>query len=179
MIGNFKTLGIIITLLLLGCKKQNETEDSRRELIRQNINILIDSVDSFDINKMPVSQVSTKDFKNYKPIRLEQMRIGLLDSIVAKEDKLKIKNGIDYLRFNLRKEDLANFKSEYKIKIVKVNNYDRNVLFVRFLNYNIQGNKSSIEVKKIIGISMIHHKYYFERENGVWVFKKKEILGMG
>ncbi|WP_123955366.1 hypothetical protein [Flavobacterium cheongpyeongense] len=178
MIGNFKVLRIVIILLLLGCKKQNETEDSRK-LITQNINVLIDSVESFDISKMPVSSVSHKDFKNYKPLKVKQMTIGLLDSILVKENKLNKNNETNYLRFNLQKEDLVNFKSHYKIEIVKVNNYDTNVLFVSFFNFSMKGNKSSIEVKKRIGISMIHHKYYFEKENDTWVFKKKEFFGMG
>jgi hypothetical protein len=178
MIGNFNTLTILIILLLLGCKKPNEELENRR-LIRQNINVLIDSVESFDISKMPVSSVSRKDFKNFRPVKLKPMRICLLDSILAKEDRLKTNDGIKYLRFNLNKEDLVNFKSNYKIMIVKVNNYDPNILFVRLSNLIIQENKASIEVKKVLGISMLHNKYYFEKENGVWIFKKKEFLSMG
>jgi hypothetical protein len=53
------------------------------------------------------------------------------------------------------------------------------IMLVTFLNFSIQGKKSSIEVKKRIGISMIRHKYYFQKENGIWVFKKKEFLSMG
>ena len=83
------------------------------------------------------------------------------------------------IKINLCYCDLINFKSDYQIKIVKINNYDTNVLFVNFFNFKIKNNKASIEVKKKIGISMVHHKYYFEKENDIWVFKKKVLLGMG
>jgi hypothetical protein len=179
MIGNFKILGIIIILLLCSCKKQNGMVENGRELIKQNINVLIDSIDIFDTSKMPISKVSKKDFKNYKPIKIEQIRVGLLDSILVKDVDLKTDVQTNYLKFNLQTKDLINLKSKYKIIIVKVNNYDTNFLFVNFFNFKIQGNKASIEVKKNIGISMLHHKYYFEKGNGVWVFKKKELLGMG
>lgn len=179
MIGNFKIVVIMVFILFCSCKKQNK-EVVGRELINQNINILLDSIESFDVSKMRVKQVSIKDFKNYKPVIIEQIKIGLLDSILIEDDKnLKILNQEKLLKFNLQKSDLINFKSEYKISIVKVNNYDTNILFVRFSNFNIGHDKASIEVTKIIGISMLSNKYYFEKQNGIWVFKKKEFLGMG
>lgn len=172
MIGNYKIVAILVLILFCSCKKQDDKEKGR-ELITQNINILIDSIECFDMSKMPVSNVSLKDFKSYKPVKIEQITVGLLDSILIES------NEKDFSDFNLQKSDLVNFKSEYKINIVKVNNYDINVLFVRFSNFIINEKEASIDVKKNIGISMIKNRYYFKKENDVWVFKKKEFLGMG
>ncbi len=171
MIKYLKT-AVIIFVLFCSCKKQ-DSMDIGREFITQNINILIDSINHFDISKMPVSEVSRKDFKNYKPIKIEQITVGLLDSILIEN------NEKEFLDFNLQKSELINFKSEYEINIVKVNNYDTNVLFVRFSNFQIIENEASINVKMNIGISMIKNRYYFKKENDVWVFKKKKFLGMG
>jgi hypothetical protein len=179
MIQNFKISIIIVLVLFCSCKKQ-EDKDIGRELITQNINILIDSIESFDTSKMPEPNVSLKDFKNYKPIKIEQISVGLLDSILIDNDENpQITNQEKFLKFNLQKSDLVNFKSEYKINIVKVNNYDTNILFVRFSNFQMNKNEANIEVKMNIGISMIKNRYYFKKENDVWVFKKKKLLGMG
>ena len=74
---------------------------------------------------------------------------------------------------------MTNFKSKYTIKIVKLNNYDTTILFVRFSNFQINESDANITVKKVIGISMIKERYYFIKQNDIWVFKKKEILGLG
>lgn len=172
---------IIITFLILFCScKIRDDKVIGKELIIQNINVLLDSIECFDTSKMSVTKVSQKDFKNYKPVKTEQITIGLLDSIlIEKNERLKEINQKKFLKFNLQKSDLLNFNSDYKINIVKVNNYDNNILFVKFSNFQISEDEASIIVKKNIGISMIKNRYYFKKQNGIWVFKKKEFLGMG
>jgi len=68
MIGNIKFLGLFL-IIFFSCSRRDNNVDIGRELIYQNINILIDSIEQFDSDLMPVSHVSTKDFKNYKPVK--------------------------------------------------------------------------------------------------------------
>lgn len=182
MDGKYK-IAIILIFIICSCKnevkmnnKNGLNTDSQRVFIAQNINSLIDSVESFDTSLIPPSE----EFKDFK---VEKITIGLLDSVFIENDENfninQKKNQLKSFKFKLQESDLVNFKTNYTIKLVKVNNYDTNVLFVNFFNFKIQGNKASIEVKKKIGISMIHHKYNFEKENGVWILKRKELLGMG
>lgn len=170
MVGKLKILVLLFIFLFGSCKKQNNLAINGKQIITQNINILIDSIEGFDMSKIPRPE-------KFKKIKIEKFTVGLLDSILIVDNQLD--GEMVYNRFNLEKQDLINFKSDYKIKIVKINNYDTNILFVNFFNFKIQDNKASIEVKKKIGISMVHHKYYFEKENDIWVFKKKVLLGMG
>jgi hypothetical protein len=173
---------ITITLFFIICSCKNEVKtndrnglntDSQRVFIAQNINSLIDSVESFDTSLFPRS-------KEFKDLKVEKITIGLLDSVFSEYNRFNSKNNQSkYFTFKLEKCDLVNFKSDYKIKIVKINNDDTKVLFVSFFNLNIVDNKASIEVKKKLVIGMIRHKYYFEKENNIWVFKEKELLGMG
>ncbi|WP_163408690.1 hypothetical protein [Flavobacterium ajazii] len=175
MTGNFKIIGIIFLLLLFNCKKNENNliiEDGKK-LVEQNINVLLDSIESFDISKIKVPPVSLKDFKNYKPIKTEQLRIKLLDSVLVK------KQGKGFFEFNLDEKCLINLKSKYKTNIVKLNNHSGNVLFVSFFNFWIKNNIGVIEVKKTIGISMSHDKYYFKKKNDKWIFIRKELLNMG
>ncbi len=181
MIGNFKISAfLIVFILFFSCNKQNCLKnDEAKELIIKNINILIDSIESFDSSKIPISPVSIKDFKNYKTVKIEKMRIGIIDSVLVRTDDLELNNQMDYIKFNLQNKDLINFKSNYKINIVKVNNYDINVLFVSFSNFLIKDNNAEITVKKVIGISMIKEIYFFKKEKGIWLFSKKKLIGMG
>lgn len=172
MDGKFKIIGIIIFALLCSCKKQENIENSGRELITQNINVLIDSIESFDMSRI-------QRLEKFKNIKIEKFTVGILDSIIIENSNFKKIDKNTFLKFNIKKNDLVNFKSSYKINIVKINNYDINVLFVRFSNFQIKEDEASIIVKKNIGISMIKNRYYFKKENGVWVFEKKEFLGMG
>ncbi|WP_316633062.1 hypothetical protein [uncultured Flavobacterium sp.] len=177
MIGNFKIIGIIFLFLIFSCKKQNGAIEDGRELITENINVLLDSVEFFDTSRMPVSSVSLKDFKKYKPVKIKQIKIGLLDSIT--NENLTSNEKSKFVKFNIGKNEIFNFRSKYIIEILKINNYDSNILFVKFSNFRIENNLANIEVKKVSGISMTHHKYYFKKKNGRWVFIKKELLGIG
>lgn len=104
----------------------------------------------------------------------------MLDSVFIENDEsFNFINQKKSFRFKLQESDLVNFKTNYTIKLVKVNNYDNNILFVNFSNFYMTDNEANIDVKKNIGISMIKERYYFIKRNAIWVFKKKELLGMG
>lgn len=185
MDGKYKII-IILLFIICSCKKEIKTNktgmikiDNQRVFVAQNINTLIDSVEMFDTSLFP-----PPPSKEFKDLKVEKITIGLLDSVFSEYNddynKFNSKNNqYKYFTFKLQKCDLVNFKSDYKIKIVKINNDDTKVLFVSFFNLNIVENKASIEVKKKLVIGMIRHKYYFEKENDIWVFKKKVLLGMG
>lgn len=178
MNGNFKKIGLVfICLILMSCNKNEKTsepiKDSKsieqdlilegRKFIKQNSNIIIDSIASFDLR-----------FINPQPNE-EKLTIGLVDSIYYKN----IGGGSDknFMSFKLYKDDLANFKSEYKLNLVQRNNQDSNVLYITFSNFRIENNIAIIRVKKVFGISMMQAVFYFKKENNVWIFKGKTLDG--
>lgn len=166
MLRNLNVLFLFFNLILFLCCKHEIKVDRGRELITQNLNILIDSVESFDTSKFPVSE-------EFKDVKVEKIKIGLIDSVVVQNMK-------EYnTSFLINRNDLVNFKSDYEIEIVKVNNYDINFLFVSFSNFKVDKDKASIDVKKVIGISMITDRYFFKNDNGHWVFIIKKNIGMG
>lgn len=166
MLKKINALFVLFSLMFFSSCKQEIKIDSGRELIIQNINVLLDSVERFDTSKMPTSE----EFKN---VKIEQIKIGLIDSVLVQNIK-------DYnSSFIINRNDLVNFKSNYKIEIVKVNNYDINFLFVSFSNFKIHNDEATIDVKKVIGISMTKDRYFFKNENGHWVFISKENIGLG
>jgi hypothetical protein len=173
--GKFKIIGALIFALLCNCKKQMSIENSARELISQNINVLIDSVESFDMSKIQ----RPKKFRN---IKVEKITVGLLDSILIEKSDLNAfvkKSKTNFLQFNIKEDDLINFKANYKINIVKINNYDINVLFIRLSNLTVSEDEASIIVTKVRGISMIKNRYFFKKKKEEWVFIRKEMVSMG
>ncbi|NDP22545.1 MAG: hypothetical protein GZ091_15895 [Paludibacter sp.] len=134
---------ITITLFFIICSCKNEVKtndrnglntDSQRVFIAQNINTLIDSVEMFDTSLFP-----PPPSKEFKDLKAEKITIGLLDSVFSEYNddynRFNSKNNQSkYFTFKLEKCDLVNFKSDYKIKIVKINNDDTKVLFVSFFN---------------------------------------------
>lgn len=169
-------LKIIMLIFLFCCcenknKNDHKIEDTSfnkkgKEFIIENINFLIDSVERFDMSKVPARE-------KFKDIKIEKFKIGLLDSILSKN------NESEFLKFILYKNDLINFKSDYEVSLVKINNYDTKILFVSFSNFRFGENDASIDVKKVIGISMIKNRYYFKKENNKWILKKKQLLSLG
>ncbi|MBP4142829.1 hypothetical protein J3S90_13560 [Flavobacterium sp. P4023] len=166
MLKKFNPLFVLFSLMFFLSCKQEIKVDSGRELIIQNINVLLDSVERFDTSKMPTPE----EFEN---VKIEQIKIGLIDSVLVQNIK-------DYnSSFIINRNDLVNFKSNYKIEIVKLNNDDVNFLFVSFLNFKVDKYKATIDVKKVIGIAMTKDRYYFTKENGHWVFVRKKNIGIG
>ena len=173
-----KKLGLVFICSILMCCNKNEKtsepiKDSKsieqdlivegRKFIKQNSNIIIDSIASFDLR-----------FMNPQANE-EKLTIGLIDSVFYKN----IGGGSDknFMSFKLHKADLASFKSEYKLNLVQRNNLDSNVLYITFSNFRIDNNNAIIRVKKVFGISMMQAVFHFKKENNVWVFKKKTLDG--
>jgi hypothetical protein len=170
---------IVLLLLLaftISCKKGQKIDTVKsslisegRSLIREYSNVLIDSVEQFDVRP--------EHEKNDAP----KITIGLIDSIPKRTDKSKLgrQDGHTFAVFKLEKEDLINFKSPYKLNLVKENNNDVNVVFVTILELSINGEKAYVAVKKVRGIGMIEDTYYFKKENGKWIFLRKGLSNIG
>lgn len=174
MVGKFKII-VVVFILFCSCKKQNDINDIGKDLIKQNINVLLDSVEGFDMSTLPPSP-------KFKNVKTKKITLGLLDSIKINDSYSLRKDNFKsfkYLKFNLQKSDLSNFKSSYTLNLQKKDNLSTDVLSIRFTNFKINENKASIDVTKVIGISMICDRFYFEKENDIWVFKKKVMLMMG
>jgi hypothetical protein len=171
MDGIFKKIVFVFLFLtVLGCKKEEKPISKNDNLIlegktfiRQNLNILIDSVEQFDIPSLD------------KKIKSEKFTIGLIDSVSYHG----ISNPYRYLGFRLKKSDLPVFKSPYKLNLVKEKNNDPNVLFVSFSDFSMEKDYAFIVVRKVIGIGMVKNVYYFRKKSGAWFFTKKRLLNMG
>ncbi|MBZ4036839.1 hypothetical protein K6T82_18865 [Flavobacterium sp. 17A] len=172
----FNKIVVVLLALTISCKKEqkidtvkNDLISEGRSIIREYSNILIDSVEQFDVR--PANE------KNDAP----KITIGLIDSIPKRTDKSKLgrQDGHTFAVFKLEKEDLINFKSPYKLNLVKENNNDGNVVFVTILEVSINEDRAYIVVKKVRGIGMVEDDYYFKKENGKWIFLIKRLSKMG
>ncbi|OXB05103.1 hypothetical protein B0A81_15465 [Flavobacterium plurextorum] len=171
-----KMIFFFFFLTVLSCKNEDKPKVKKidlisegRSLIRQYSNILIDSVEQFDVR--PEKE------KNDAP----KITIGLIDSIPKRreESNLGRTDGHTFVSFKLEKEDLIKFKSPYKLNLVKENNNDINVVFVTISELSINDEKAYVVVEKVRGIGMVNEVYYFKKENGIWVFTKKRFSKMG
>lgn len=167
-----KVIILLISVLFLNCEKKTDQHVKRnvlkkqeaKEFILENINILIDSVESFDMGK----------YSKFKNLKIEKFKISLADSIITEKNSFGA-----FLNFTLDKKMIANYKSDYEIKLVQNYNEDIKYLFVQFSNFQLEDNAAEISVRKKIGISMVKDRYYFERKNNKWVLKKKKLLSIG
>ena len=163
---------ILLFLSICNCKNQVKSNVDGRELINQNINILIDSIEGFDMSNilMPNGQ---------KNLNIKKISVSLLDTVCVESTNLKNKSSAKFQNLNISKNEISKFKTNYKINLTKVRNDCAEILFVKFYNFEINKNYANITVKKIIGISMIENIYYFKKINNIWVFKRKKFQGMG
>jgi hypothetical protein len=173
-----KIVFFFLFLAVTGCKKDekpisnnnhNTLISEARNLIRQNCNILLDSVEQFD-----------PPLPNGKKV-MPKLTVGLMDSIPKRDMSLRMgrSDGDTFAELKLEKADLINFKSPYKLNLVKVKKEDTNILLVTFSELSIKGNHAFVVVKKVRGIGMVEDTYYFEKQNGKWVFIKKGFSKMG
>lgn len=169
---------VILCLLVLttSCKKEDRIDAVKnnlivegKALIKQNSSVLLDSVEQFDVR--PEKE------KNDAP----KIIIGLIDSIPKRREELNLgrTDGHTFVSFKLENEDLVNFKSPYKLILVRGKNNDINIVFVTISKLRIERDKAYIVVEKVRGIGMVNEIYYFKKENGIWVFIKKELSKMG
>ena len=60
-----------------------------------------------------------------------------------------------------KENDLSKFKSTYEFVFQKNRSLSTNVLNIEILNLRINEFEASVEVSKVIGISMIYNRFYF------------------
>ena len=163
MDGNYKIIALLVLLIFSSCKNNTTTISKEKEFIENNINILIDSVEHFDMSKY----MTKKD----------DISIGLIDSIVVENRHFKATKKFSTIK--IHPNNVLHYKSKYKLHLVSLNNRDVNVIFIQFCDFQINDNKASIIVRKTRGIGMIENIYFFEKENNIWILKKKKMLSMG
>ncbi|MBD0726730.1 hypothetical protein B6A10_16300 [Flavobacterium sp. L1I52] len=156
---------IIILIFFCSCKNNKETHSIEHKFIKYNINVLIDSVESFDMSKY----MTKKDI----------FTIGLIDSITVEDRHNNVNKSKNFIPLKIHSNDILEFKSKYELKLVPRKNHDSNILFVQFCDLQISENKASIIVRKTRGIGMIEDIYFFVKEKNIWVLKKKKMLTMG
>lgn len=163
---------LLVSVLFLNCEKKTNRnvkadvlkKKEAKEFVIENINILIDSVEGFDMSKYP----------KFRKLKIEKFKISLADSIITEKNSFG-----SFFNFRLDKKILENYKSDYEIKLVQNYKEDIRYLFIQFSNFTIDDNVAEISVKKKIGISMVKDRYYFQKKNNKWILKKKQLLSMG
>ncbi|MDR7211867.1 hypothetical protein [Flavobacterium piscis] len=170
-----KTVFFFLFLAFMGCKKDEKVEINKnnliedgRNLIIQNSNVLIDSLERYDLR-----------FLNEKE-KLEPFTVGVLDSIIIDERYSKYsETPHKFFTFKLKKSDFLNFKSLYQLKLINKGGNESNVVLISFSNLKIENDKAEIMVTKINGISSVIDRYYFKKQNSKWIFVRKKQVSMG
>lgn len=176
MDGIFKKIVFVSLLLTLisGCKKDEKIDTVKsdlvtegRALIKQNSNVLIDSLERYDLAILNKKKGGA-------------LKVALLDSLLINERYSKYSSEpFNFFTFKLDKNNISNFKSPYKLYLVQKEISQNNVLFVSFSNLKIDNDIAQIMVIKISGNSSVIDRYYFKKQNNKWIFTSKEKLSMG
>ncbi|WP_123902278.1 hypothetical protein [Chryseobacterium arthrosphaerae] len=175
MVGNFKYfVFILFYITLFSCQNKQEKSQLGKELITENLPILLDNLDYFDVSESPLS---VGIYQYVGEIKSDQ-------NIVIE----KFQN-----KFNLNDEEI----SEYEIKLEKIpkkignhfvflntdNAFHKksSMINISFVNLIISKNNkyASIEVVKSLGSGAKFEIYHFKQDNGKWIFAGKEIIGLG
>lgn len=174
MVGLFNRVLVLVLLLVLivSCKKEEKNDifnnnliTEGRALIKQNSNILLDSLERYDMNIL------------HKEGKLKPLKVALLDSVNI--NKRFSRSTVNFFTFKLEESDFSNFKSSYKLNLVDDEINEIHVLFVSFFNFKIDNDIADIVVMKTNGVSFTADRYYFKKQNNKWVFMSKEQISMG
>ena len=165
MNGIYKIIFLISFIIFIGCKNNDNTNSKGKAFIKRNINILIDSVGYFDMSK----------YLNKKDV----FSIALIDSITVEGRHTNGNKSIKYLTFKIHQNDIELFNSKYKLKLVPVKNRATDIVFIQFCDFKINEAKASIIVRQTRASGMIENIFFFEKNNGIWILKKKKMLTIG
>jgi len=173
MDGLFNKIVLVLLLVLaVSCKKEEKIDAVKnnliaegKALINQNSNILLDSLERYDMNILQ------------KEGKLEPLKIALLDSVNINERFSR--STFKFCTFKLEESDFSNFKSPYKLNLVKKEISEIHVLFVSFFNLKVDKDVAEILVIKINGISSTVDRYCFKKQGNKWIFTSKEQISMG
>ena len=175
MVGNFKYFAfIVLYITLFSCQNKKEKSQLGKELITENLPILLDDLDYFNISENPLS-------------------VGIYHYVGEnKSDQTMVIEKFQN-KFNTNNEEI--FKNQIEIEKIpkKIGNHSvflntdntfrkqRDIINVSFVNFIISKNNqyASIEVIKSLGSGVKFEIYHFKQNNGKWIFVGKEIIGLG
>ncbi|MGH1518078.1 hypothetical protein [Chryseobacterium sp. JK1] len=176
MVGNFKYfVFILLHITLFSCQNKKEKSKLGKELISENLPILLDNLDYFKVSGTP--HLSAGIYQYVGEVKSDQ-------TMVIE----KFQN-----RFNLNNEKI--FNGPIKIGKIpqKIGNHSvflntenafgkrSDIINISFVNFIISENNqyASIEVIKSLGSGAKFEIYYFKQNNGKWIFVGKEVIGVG
>lgn len=164
-----KVIYITLFLCCISCNKKISNQKYGNIFVQENINVLLDSLKMFDMNAY-AKENNLKDVTIAKPI------VQLKSTVFVDSLESQINN--KYLSFNLKKEVLSGFKSDYEAYLVK-NRVDEGNIFVVISNFAINDSTTTVDVKKSLGIGMTKDRYFFKKVKQKWVYTRKTNLRIG
>lgn len=159
----------ILLLFFCSCNQFRNNDNYGSHFVQCNINILLDSLNMFDMRGVPRPEKFNDIIINKPTVHLKN--IVSVDSI---ESHINHK----YLSFNLKKDVLSKLKSDYEVHLVK-NRVDEGNIFVVISNFAINDSTITVDVKKSLGIGMTKDRYFFRKMKQKWIYTKKINLRMG
>jgi hypothetical protein len=159
----------ILLLCFFSCKQIKNNHDYGSHFVECNINILLDSLNMFDMRGVPRPE-KFNDIIITKPI----VQLKSIVSVDSQESQMNHK----YLYFNLKKDVLSRLKSDYEVSLVK-HRVDEGNIFVVISNFAINDSTITVDVEKSLGIGMTKDRYFFEKVKQKWIFVRKKNLRIG
>lgn len=175
MVGNFKYFAfILLYITLFSCQNKKEKSQLGKELITENLPILLDDLDYFDLSENPSSVGIYQYVGEIKPdqkivIEKFQNRFNL--------------NGEEIFKYQIKIEKIPKKIGVYSISLNTDNGFHKksDMINISFVNFIISKNNkyASIEVVKSLGSGAKFEIYHFKQNNSKWMFVGKEIIGLG
>lgn len=190
MAGNFKIIIVSTLLSLISCK-QDKFEEKKRigyEILNDNINILLDSLDYFDSSRiLPPPKSKFKIIKD-GPFNVEILNLIKINPVninqcimLTKNRFKKNKNKLYELSFKInRLRNIEKYK-DYTIYLTKYQKSGEKTIKINFYNLLIDENYNyaSLTVQKKVGIGMKEEIYYFIKITNKWKFLNKKLIRIG
>jgi hypothetical protein len=175
MVGNFKYFAfIVLYIALFSCQNKKEKNQLGRELITENLPILMDDLDYFDVSETPLS---VGIYQYVGEIKSDQ-------SMVIKKFQNKFNtNNEEILKDQIKIEKIPKKIGNHSVFLNTDNTFHKkkDIINISFVNFIISKNKqyASIEVVKSLGSGAKFEIYYFKQNGNKWSFIGKEIIALG
>lgn len=175
MVGNFKYfVFILLYTTLFSCQNKQDKSQLGKELITENLPILLDNLDYFDVSESPLS---VGIYQYVGEIKSDQKMV------IEKFQKKFNLNDDEMPEYQIKIEKIPQKIGNYSIFLNKDNEFHKksNMINISFVNLIISKNNkyASIEVVKSLGSGAKFEIYHFKQDNGKWIFAGKEIIGLG
>lgn len=168
VVGKIFFIGILL-LCFVSCKQTKNNHDYGSHFVECNINILLDSLNMFDMRGVPRPE-------KFNDIIITKPTVQL-KSIVS-TDSFESQINHKYLFFNLKNDVLSRLKSEYEVHLVK-DRVDEGNIFVVISNFAMNDSTVTVDVEKSSGIGMTRDRYFFKKVKQKWIFVRKTNLRIG